>query len=165
MKASEFHLHTSINISARRSLFTRGSFYREKHMLGRAGRTSTKKPNSLNCWTLTPIEGCSENYVSFPPHLTCTILLDKAISSHFSKLDLGRSLWDLPTTRNSSDLVPRIAGLALEHIFWFWLQVGKILLQQKGDKNGGGRRLWKRWHIFFDKFIKDLYFPSLLNKD
>lgn len=123
-------------------------------MLGRTGRTSTRKPNSLNCRTLTPIEGCSGSYVFFSPHLACTTHQDKAISPHFSKLHLDRCLWDLPTIRNSSDLVPTVAGWALETTFWFWLESGKILLQKKDDKNRGGWRPWKRWHIFLMNLLR-----------
>lgn len=68
-EANEFHLHTFINIFVGRSFFTSASFHGENCMLESTVMTSTQKPNSLNHWTLTSIEGCSGNCVCFPPYL------------------------------------------------------------------------------------------------
>lgn len=63
-------------------------------------------------------------------------------------------------------LRPGAAGRALEHIFWFWFEAGRVLLQRKDYKKGGGRMkaLEKLTHPS-DKFTKDLHFPPLLNEN
>lgn len=152
--ADEFHLHTPINFCAGKSVFTNWGFHGEKCMLGRVGRTSTRKTSSLNWWTLTPVEGCSELSPSFPTAL-CTILPDKATSSHLSKWDIPlRPSNSLKLLRPSAGNMASVAGWALEHVLWLWLEGGKILVLMEEDK-------WKRMKLTqsFDKFIKDLSSP------
>lgn len=148
MEANEFHLHTPITISAGKSLFPSGSFYRGSSE-GQAGKD--RNSNTVTRWSLTPTGGCSENIVSFPPHLTCTILLDKTRPEQISA----------GPPNNQKLLSPRVsAGWAPERIFWFWFEAGRVLLRRKDYKNAEGRMkaVEKLTHPS-DKFIKDLHSP------
>lgn len=83
-EANEFHLHTSINISAGRSSFTSGSFYRENYTWEE--RQDFHQENHLLELLDFDIKDAQKTMCPSLPTSgkMCTNLPDKGTSSHFS---------------------------------------------------------------------------------